>query len=390
MEKSLSSSATQPVQHPTKSRLRYVDNLRILLIALVVLHHLIITYGAPGGWYYREHEADGWYAIPFTMFVATNQAFFMGLFFFIAAYFTPRSYDRKGARPFLRDRLRRLGVPLLVYFFVLSPILIYFLRRYLHDMTLSFPAFLIEHQGFSFGPMWFVETLLYFSLFYVGYRLVGRSASSTPKRKRPLPSDGSILLFALGIGLISFVIRIWLPVGWALEPLGLQFPHFAQYIALMVLGVVAYRYGWLTHITYRRGLRWFIFAQVCIFLFFPALFLLGGAASGHIEAFTGGWHWQSLAYAIWEQVVGFSLIVGLLGIFREKWDLQASLAKKLSASAYTVYIIHPLVLIFLSLSFRPLDIYPPVKFLLLAPVALVFCFVLANLIRQAPYARKIL
>jgi hypothetical protein len=51
-----------------------------------------------------------------------NQAFFMGCFFLLAGFFTPGSYDRKGGRSFLADRLLRLGVPLLIYEFVLGPL----------------------------------------------------------------------------------------------------------------------------------------------------------------------------------------------------------------------------------------------------------------------------
>ncbi|WP_181923822.1 hypothetical protein [Streptomyces inhibens] len=45
----------------------------------------------------------------------------MGFFFMIAGYFTPASYDRKGARPFLRDCLKRLGVPLLAFLLLYVP-----------------------------------------------------------------------------------------------------------------------------------------------------------------------------------------------------------------------------------------------------------------------------
>ncbi len=39
----------------SKDRLLFIDNLRILLIVLVILVHLSITYGAPvGDWYYQE------------------------------------------------------------------------------------------------------------------------------------------------------------------------------------------------------------------------------------------------------------------------------------------------------------------------------------------------
>jgi glucans biosynthesis protein C len=43
----------------------------------------------------------------------------------IAAYFTPGSYDRKGATSFLRDRLVRLGISLLLYYLLLEPLVVY-------------------------------------------------------------------------------------------------------------------------------------------------------------------------------------------------------------------------------------------------------------------------
>ena len=60
-----------------KPRMFFVDNLRILLTTLVISHHIAITYGAPGGWYYREIEHDMLSGIILTLFVAVNQAFFV-------------------------------------------------------------------------------------------------------------------------------------------------------------------------------------------------------------------------------------------------------------------------------------------------------------------------
>src|SRR5262245_9401324 len=96
------------------TRLVFIDNLRVVLTVLVMLHHLAITYGAPGDWYYNEAPVlDMPSSLLFTLFVATNQAFFMGFFFLISGYFIPSPYNRKGARLFLQDRLLRLGIPLL-------------------------------------------------------------------------------------------------------------------------------------------------------------------------------------------------------------------------------------------------------------------------------------
>ena len=70
-------SADQKVA--AKPRLLYIDNLRILLTILVILHHLAIGYGAPGNNIYVETgEISTVSTILLTLFVAINQAFFMG------------------------------------------------------------------------------------------------------------------------------------------------------------------------------------------------------------------------------------------------------------------------------------------------------------------------
>jgi len=71
----------EPDMTKAKVHLFFVDNLRIALITLVVLHHLSITYGHSGGWYYYEGKPDELTTILFTIFNIINQAFFMGLFF---------------------------------------------------------------------------------------------------------------------------------------------------------------------------------------------------------------------------------------------------------------------------------------------------------------------
>src|SRR5579859_4418870 len=92
-------------QGQTRSRELYIDRLRSVMTVFVILHHTAITYGAPGGWYYNELKPSGSVAsLLLTLFVATNQAYFMGFFFLLAGYFTPPSLERKGYGKFLGDR----------------------------------------------------------------------------------------------------------------------------------------------------------------------------------------------------------------------------------------------------------------------------------------------
>jgi surface polysaccharide O-acyltransferase-like enzyme len=372
------------------NRLFYVDNLRIFLISLVVLHHLAITYGGPGSWYYYETEADTISSILYSMFIATNQAFFMGMFFLIAAFFIVPSLKRKGILPFLKDRFLRLGIPLVVFYFLLSPFSVFLLARFVNGETISFWDFLVQGMGRGFGPMWFVEALLIFTIVYVGIRSIFGNRNIERRKLIPFPSTITIILFALVIGLGCFTIRIWLPVGWAMPFTDFQFPHFLQYICLFVIGIVAYQNKWLDRIEYKSSLRWFAFVQFMIFIVFLLLFYFGGAADGDIDQFMGGLHWQAITYAIWEQIVAVSMIIALFGIFKKKFNNQEMLAKTLSTSAFGVFILHTPILIAISVIFRFWEIYPLLKFIVLSPLALIGCFFLASLIRKLPLANKIL
>jgi len=93
---------------------------------LVIAHHLMVIYANSGGWIYHEGRQDDITSALGGWFCAVNQAYFMGLFLFVAAYFVPGAYDRKGPGWFLFDRLVRLGIPLALYSWLLRPFFIFF------------------------------------------------------------------------------------------------------------------------------------------------------------------------------------------------------------------------------------------------------------------------
>jgi len=348
----------------------------------VLLLHLNITYGAPGDWYYNESESGPPEVILQAMFNITNQSFFMGMFFFISAYFTAASIKRKTTGSWLVDRLIRLGIPLIVFYFILNPLTNFIHYYFIKHEAVTFIGFLTNPRAWGFGPMWFVETLLIFSLLYLLFRKLKW------KIKMRFPGTKIILLSATLLGLVQYIIRVWLPVGWSLPYTGLQFPFFGQYIFMLIFGVVAYNNNWLEEISFSSGKRWFIFAQVMILIVLPALLYFGGKEEG-IEPFLGGGTWQSFSWAIWEQLVGFAMIIGLFGLAKRYWNTQGLFAKQLSDSAYGVYIIHTPVLVGISAIFLGWDINQLIKFVLLAPVAIISSFALTWFIRQIPAVKKV-
>jgi glucan biosynthesis protein C len=373
-------------------RLSFVDNIRVFLTILVILHHLMITYAGTGSWTYNEEREDvvtsalgGW-------FCATNQSYFMGLFLLISAYFVPGSYDRKGPGRFLKDRLIRLGIPLALYSWVISPLFVWeFSYR---DTGLSFWRYFPREYFrttavIGHGPLWFVEVLLIFSLVYVLWRLATRSRPARPAVEAPFPANQAIALFALLLGVAGFLARLAFPMdGYTFGPLNLQFAFFAQYIALFVLGLIAYRRNWLVGLPDRTGRLWLGIAIALILLWAPMMVVNG--AINEDQSFKGGANWQALLYAVWESFLCLSMCIGLIYAFRRRLNQMGKISGFLVPNAYTAYLIHAPVITYLAFAVRGVMLYPLLKFALVAPVAVLLCFGLSSLIRKIPYTDRVL
>ena len=370
-----------------KKRQYYIDNLRIFLTCLVVLHHLAIGYGGPGLWYYNEANPNQTSIILLSVFIATNQAFFMGMFFMISSYFLEKSLRRKNRKEIIIDKLKRLGIPLIFYALIISPIIFYLLEVFDKNNTISFSKFLTNISWFGFGPLWFVAALLIFTFIALFFNF---SQTNENETEQGFIANWQILGLAIGIAIITFIVRIWFPVGWALQPLGFQFAHFPQYIVLFYLGIVASRNFWFKRISYKQGITWLLAVSFLVFIGFPLVFYFGGALTLGNEIFMGGLTIQSFIYTMWEQIVGIGLIVGLIGVFQEKFNEQGNFLKVASTSSYTVFIIHALVLVSISLAVKNVNVNPTLKFLILSPIVLIVCFKVGNFIRKLPYLKKIL
>jgi glucan biosynthesis protein C len=377
---------------PSRLRLFYIDNLRILLTALVILHHLAIGYGGPGDFaYYEQSQISTVSTILMTLLLGINQAFFMGFFFMISSYFAPSSYDRKGAWPYLKDRLIRLGIPLLFYIVVIDPLFSYGLSRnrgYPGSLREFLRLYLNDYRALGVGPLWFVEVLLIFSFIYVLWRLLRKPAVTPAPSESKAPGNLAIAGFALVLALLTFVVRIWQPVGSGFNFFGFQFSFFVQYIALLVVGVLAYRRNWFSGLTDAQGKvwRWTILALVVLFF---VLFVAGGALEGSIDPFMGGLHWQSLAFALWEQFMCMAMVVTLLVWFRTRFNQQGAWAKKLSAASYATYIFHQPVIALLMIALGGIRLDMGLKFVLVAPLAVSLCFLVGYAVKRLPVARRI-
>jgi glucan biosynthesis protein C len=351
----------------------------------VVLHHLAVVYAANTGFYYLEPAYEDKVAlVVLTFFQLFNQAYFMGFFFLLAGYFTPGSFDRKGPRRFLKDRLLRLGIPLLVFMFVLNPIAsigIYQMPVELTKITTSF-TWRQYPRMIGAGPLWFVEMLLVFDLGYAAVRLAAQRRARQPAGDDARPGYRAIGVFILGLALAGYLIRIVLPLG---KPL-YGFPtlaYFPQYLSFFVLGILGTRRNWLKTVPGSMGKAGFAAALGATVLLLPLAF------SGQTN-FLGRGYWQSGVYALWDSIFAVGMCLAWTTFFRRFFCRQGRLGRFLSPLPLTVYVIHIPVIVLLALALRGIQLEHLLKFGLAAVIGVPLCFVLAHLIAKVPLASRVL
>jgi peptidoglycan/LPS O-acetylase OafA/YrhL len=374
-------------------RLPWIDHLRTAVIVLVVNMHACVTYSHVGGWYMMvDPEPTLAAKVPFIVWQGMLQSFFMGLLFFLAAYFAVGSLARRGPAGFARERLGRLGLPALFYMLVIHPFILLGLNPWHHNFgpPVTFYANYLTSGRFlgSSGPLWFAVALLLFSLALAAWARA-RSSSVSPAAPNGTPPSGPALVgFALALGLVTFAVRLVQPIGTDL--LNLQLCFFTQYIAWFVAGLHAARHGWLGPLAasaLARRAGWLALIGGAIAML---VLLAAGARSAPPEVFFGGAHWQAFALAVWEQLTGLGLALGALALFARRFPSDSRMLRWLADRSFGVYVLHAPVLVALAMAFRPLphNLYALVALLTVTGLAL--SFALADIVRRIPGLRTII
>lgn len=378
-----------------KIRKIYIDNLRTFLVTLVMLLHIAVTYGPIGFWYYYERTGLlSTYLLGF--FVSFSQAFLLGLFLMISAYFIIPSYDRKGADLFIRDKFRRLGIPLLFYIIIIGPFLIYIQKLFIAKEKVSFLYFyynfIIKNIIIEAGPLWFLQALLILSIFYILLMEIIKKAQKKKgafeKKGLDFPQNYKIILFIISLAIVTFLVRIRFPIETSI--INLQLCFLPQYVSLFILGIFAYRNNWFEKISYKKAVFWFSVLAFTTLLWPVLLFFSGTFKEADITLIAGGFRWQAFLYALWEAIIAISASISIIYLFKKKLNRQNNLFASLYKSAYTAFIIHPLIIVPLSYCIKDLEIHPLIKFFAVAITGIPLAFLMGNIIRKIPSFKRIL
>jgi hypothetical protein len=359
------------------------------MTAFVILHHTAITYGASGSWFYNElHPSAEPSSILLTLFCATNQAYFMGFFFLLAGYFTPGSLERKGYGQFIGDRFTRLGIPLLAFIFILGPLTAAMVAAHDGKGFWNVFPYLWNHAVIINGPLWFAQALLIFSLAYCAYRAaVGTSLAQSHRTPNPVPAYSRWLISATLVGAASLAIRQFVPLGK--NVIGLQLGYFAPYIFLFATGIAAWRRDWIRHLQWKHARPWIV-TLLAAWPLMPISIAIAVRVFPPGKANFGGGHtWPAIMYAFWDPFVSWGLIAAWLLIARAYLNKTSAFWSWLNRRAYAVYVIHPPVLVCISLLLHSFVAPAILKFTITGTLSCIATWLLADPFVRIPGIRRI-
>jgi glucans biosynthesis protein C len=299
------------LEGPRPGRRGELDVLRALVVVGLVFFHSAVIFGAGE----FPLKADREYPLA-TVLLAFGATWGMPLLFVISGMGIWHSLGSRGPAAFARERLRRLGLPLLTGLLTLVPLQVWLGLRHAGDPAaggrfylrfwnvrpaLDFPFVLEAAPGgglFQAGHLWFLVCLLGFSLALLPLFVLLRPQAG--RLAGTLARPGAVLLLAL-------------PPAAAEVLLGSEAGHAAWSNASYALFLL---YGFLAAADPRAG-------EAFRRLWRPAmalgglLFLAGGAAflaaSGHGDPLTG-MDPASMAFRFVKSVAGWLWVVAILGL----------------------------------------------------------------------------
>lgn len=193
----------------------------------------------------------------------------------------------------------------------------------------------------------------------------------------------TVIIFTAGLVLTTYLWRILVPFASYIPYLDLASGYeLPQYASFFVIGVLAYRRGWLRTLPPRFGVIGGLVALGVTVLLAPVV-VVG------MEHVPDRGSWQAAAYALWEQTFAVGISLALLVFFRRFVNRQTKLSAELSRSAFPAYVVHAPVITWLAISLQPLGLPSVLGFVVAAIIGVPLTFALAAGIRRLPGLRRV-
>ena len=344
---------------PTESRLHALDHLRATMMLLGVVIHSAVSYMVYEPdlvWPYRDLATSS----IFDVLVGLIHSFRMPIFFLMSGFFAALIYDKRGAKSFAGNRIKRILLPFLVGWPLIFPIIflgfsaaIFQLGKEAYDNFINTPLdWLITLWHF-----WFI----YYLLMFYALTLLFKEFPQPVKWKQ---FSESFIRFGVGklqglflLGLVSALTFFPMKSG-ALDSDIRWAPNLGIFLAYGFI----YWCGWKLYgqrdllARTNRYTYHYLFLAILI-LPIASYFLVQVVKSPELSRpFPHLWAALSNGLLMW------ALIFGITGLFLRIFNTYNSKARYLTDSAYWVYLIHLPIAIWTTSQLTHLDLSAGIKF----------------------------
>ena len=372
-------------------RLHYLDNLMIFLSILVILHHVDIGYGTMGGWcYVTPEKLTGPVQVILSALSGIEASFSMSLFFFISAYLTIPSLEKKGPNKFINARLIRLLIPLLFVMIIFSPSVSYYAELHNGSTTLSWFNYVLKQNLSSpnTSHTWFILVLIVFELLYIIYWSYIRPYYSISKLfSNSIPIHTNIFLAAILCFLLTISSRQFCPLGK--QFIGLEFANFAPYVFMYMLGILVYRKQWLETLPEKIAKPWLLLSLISAIYFCIIIYTITKNPSV-VEKYTMGLNLESVSLSLTQTIICIGFSGFLLHFFKNFFDSTNYVLSKMRKNRYGVYIFHPAVVVGVTIAFEYASMNLYGKFLIACVLSVVLSFIIVALIRSISFVKRVI
>jgi glucans biosynthesis protein C len=353
------------------NRIVYVDVIKVFLTCLVVAHHAGQAYGPTGGvWVVSDTAKTSWLG----QFFFINASYMMGLYFFISGYFMVFSLNRKTNAQFIKDRLVRLGIPLLVFTFLVFLPFNYFSSTGDVSIVRFFIDSYFNKPPIATGHLWFVASLLVYSFIYL---LVFRTKTGVHETTAQKPfKTYYLLVYIILLTIISAWVRLKYPIDvWRTWLIPVEVAHIPQYLSLFLIGALFNRSQWLDTFKLSTGLAFFVLAVIG--------YVLNEILPDKIENY-----WLTESFVESMLCVGISM--ALLTFLRHYGNRTNAFISSLSENAYGIYLFHLLIVIALQKVLLDWNLNANIKFVIVSISSILLSLGLSILLRKSSWVRKVL
>jgi len=350
-------------------RISFLDNLRYLMVLLVVILHAASSYSNHAPWWsVKEANESSFF---FDVVMVLLDVFPMPILFFIAGYFAIPSYCKNGQRLFLRRKFKRLGLPLLLMIPIVSPFsgYVYHYTRHGYSSFLSFGEYWLDYMNsaldfrikilisvdqFNHSHLWFMSLLLFFFIIFsvLARNTVRHEPASPCDKPIEISSTKSTLAVLTGVGFFTILSTFIAdsifanpsnPNPWVSIANILQFQpgKVVSYTLYFGMGIYAFQKKWFMagELPGRLSL-WMVLSILLAFCYLVALKQLMDGASLEI-------------YLVFIFVRSFLSVVSLMMFTKWAylhWNRTSRLDALLASNSYYMYITHFLIVIILQLA----------------------------------------